>query len=643
MDTELLARIKNRQLKLKKASKALKAHFIGLDDVIDKIIANIEAWFCTPEVLTRPTIVCLWGLTGTGKTDLVRRLTNLLDMSDNFVEIQLTNQGSSQSVFSSTLQSLLESSNITPEDSGILLLDEIQRFRSIDEKGEEIHDYKFQDLWMLLSDGSFGSESDNKQGILDMLLEAAYYDDYNQARFSVNKNDKSVFEQSEIDKKRKFKDTYYGARRLKKKLKLSETLEEIMCWDSKKKLDIARKKLADKSVFMPEIYSRLLVFISGNLDEAYTMASQTEEVDVDADILHKHSLKLNLLNVKSALKNRFKPEQIARFGNSHVIYPALRRISYEQIIDKTLNQVVQNVHALSQVKLTIDKSVKEAIYRNGVFPAQGTRPVFSTISSFFESLLPNFTLKAMQADCKEVNLYYENKYLCGKIGSEVVRMRNEGDIDKIRINNIDENQIANTSVHEAGHALIYALLFGYMPTQISIASASNEAAGFIGIHSRSPNREILLHLISVFLAGRVAEEMVFGIDMVSSGAESDIKSATEIAGMLLRKFGMGSNLSRVFAGTQHGCETYYTNLDRDNPTIETMLQTQKVIAQKLIEDNKELLIELSDYLILNSTIESNEFIAMFEKHGHTVKYLDSKNTLIGAFDRKYKAFKKNLS
>jgi ATP-dependent Clp protease ATP-binding subunit ClpA len=62
------------------------------------------------------------------------------------------------------------------------------------------------------------------------------------------------------------------------------------------------------------------------------MADQTEESDTDADIFHKHSLRINLIEIKDALKSRFKPEQIARFGNTHVIYPALSRSSYETII-----------------------------------------------------------------------------------------------------------------------------------------------------------------------------------------------------------------------------------------------------------------------------------------------------------------------
>jgi ATP-dependent Clp protease ATP-binding subunit ClpA len=71
---ETLKRIKSRRKALQKIAKELKGDFVGLDEIIDEIIRNIEVWYVMPEVITRPVIVNLWGMTGVGKTDLVRRL-----------------------------------------------------------------------------------------------------------------------------------------------------------------------------------------------------------------------------------------------------------------------------------------------------------------------------------------------------------------------------------------------------------------------------------------------------------------------------------------------------------------------------------------------------------------------------------------
>lgn len=50
--------------KLECAIKTLKDEFVGLDDIIDQISDNIYSWYITPEVITRPTIVSIWGMTG---------------------------------------------------------------------------------------------------------------------------------------------------------------------------------------------------------------------------------------------------------------------------------------------------------------------------------------------------------------------------------------------------------------------------------------------------------------------------------------------------------------------------------------------------------------------------------------------------
>ena len=71
--------INEKRQVLEKSKKNLKNHFIGLDNIIDNIFANIEIWYIMPELLTRPIVVNLWGMTGVGKTDLIRRLIRELN------------------------------------------------------------------------------------------------------------------------------------------------------------------------------------------------------------------------------------------------------------------------------------------------------------------------------------------------------------------------------------------------------------------------------------------------------------------------------------------------------------------------------------------------------------------------------------
>ena len=654
--SKLLDQISKKRKVLQSACQTLKEHFVGLDAVIDRIGSNIEAWYCMPELLTRPTIVCLWGLTGNGKTDLVRRLVRALDYTDNFVELQLTNKGSSQHSYTNSLQGLLSTSNICAEEPGILLLDEIQRFRSVDEDGKDIHDYAFQDLWMLLSDGSFGSASDGKQQIMDLLMEALYWEDYYQAR-NANKKKKATAKATDddedddddeygggsdqVENRRKFKQNYYQARQLKRKLRLEEPAEEIMKWDSAKKMAMLLEKLNDKSVYRPEVYSKLLIFISGNLDEAYRMADMTDETDIDADLFHKNSQRISLLTIKRALTNRFKPEQIARFGNSHVIYPSLTRDSYEKIIQRRVVEINDGLKKAAGLHFKPDQTVFDAIYRNGVFPVQGTRPVFSTISSFYESILPVFTLKGLETGAKEISLRYENKCLIAKINGKDMKVLNEGDIDKIKTDKRDEDQIRKVAIHEAGHAIVYSALFKLVPTQVAALLASEDKNGFIGIHAIDPNRQSLTDQISVLLAGRVAEEIVFGTSYVGAGAVGDIERATSLAGSMLRQYAMGESVSKIVTTSSPNAASYNLDIRTTDTALENVLQVQKAAAHRALMDRLPLLKELADYLVKNEKMDSDYYIELFKKHDMKVEYFDAKKTVYPTYGKMYKKFQKD--
>ena len=84
-------RLRQRRASLDAIRARLKEDFVGIDEIIDSLLDYIQIWYLMPEILTRPIIVCLWGMTGVGKTDLVRRLAQYLEFQERFVEIELGN------------------------------------------------------------------------------------------------------------------------------------------------------------------------------------------------------------------------------------------------------------------------------------------------------------------------------------------------------------------------------------------------------------------------------------------------------------------------------------------------------------------------------------------------------------------------
>ena len=163
-----------RQQTLAHAAAQLKAELFGIDDVIDRVIDAIRAWYVLPQLISRPVIVCLWGLTGTGKTQLTRRLAQLLGFYDRFVEVQMDGFSHGASYRSSTISGMLGDSGIHEGAPGMLVLDEFQRFRTVDIKGGDVKVERYQDVWTLLSDGRLPPALSALSNIERKLADAHY-------------------------------------------------------------------------------------------------------------------------------------------------------------------------------------------------------------------------------------------------------------------------------------------------------------------------------------------------------------------------------------------------------------------------------------------------------------------------------------
>ncbi|CCI52200.1 hypothetical protein [Nostocoides jenkinsii] len=85
-------------------------------------------------------------------------------------------------------------------------------------------------------------------------------------------------------------------------------------------------------VYEPIDCSRSLILVSGNLDEAFAMATRGAEADIDADVFAAYADKVTVVDIKAALTKRFKPEQVARSGNTHLIYTSLRHADFVELI-----------------------------------------------------------------------------------------------------------------------------------------------------------------------------------------------------------------------------------------------------------------------------------------------------------------------
>ncbi len=591
-----LSNINKRKENLEFTKRELKNHFIGIDKIIDELMDYIQVWYLMPELLTRPVVINLWGMTGVGKTDLIRRMVKCLDYSDRFQEIELSNIDTTSYI--NSVSTILSNNDLNDDKPAIILFDEIQRFNTLDADGNPLPQTKFIDFWELLSDGKLSKkQKENIDYYISYFMSQERDLEKRKLKGEENLDENPQAGQWEYAEIRKMLGNDLDAEN-KKGTTQKELLEKML------------KAKSKKTIYEPIDHSKKLLIISGNLDEAFNVATQTSESDVDADIFHNNTSKINLVDIKNALSRKFRPEQVARFGNIHLIYTSLKRQDYENLIKKEIERITKNIQTNFSVKVEISNSINELIYQNGVFPVQGVRPVFSSIVDILESNLSKFLFEAILEKKKAIQISYNKeqaKIECS-IESKKIEVPFIGKMDKIRQSNF-EDTVANISVHESGHAVAYMLLFGIAPLQLKSKIASSYAGGFTFPHTIHRSKENIIKEIKVLLAGGIAEEIVFGIENASVGRQNDRERATMHAIDYVRRFGFDDEFHANYM-----MDMNYA-LDKTNTDVDVEKMMSRLVAEtnQLLSRQTDLLIELSKELAQKGSLDSNEVAVIGRK------------------------------
>lgn len=637
MDASTLqGRIALRSERLQQVSQELKAELFGIDPIIDRVIDAVRAWYVLPDVVQRPVIVCLWGLTGTGKTQLVRLLAQKLGFYDRFVEVQMDGFSHGSGYWSSSISGMLADSGIEEGAPGILLLDEFQRFRTINDKGDDLKVQRYQDVWALLSDGRLPPMLSFMNDLESTLAESEYDRDQEQEDAEAPEQPADAAAASRRPARR-FRLSPYEARELRRGLKLRQPLLEVMAWTPEQVL-AALQAFREQPERWGTDYSRLLVFVTGNLDEMYRqVATRVEDCDTDADIFHRFTARLSIIDAKKALGERFKPEQIARLGNNHLVYPSLDRRTYERLIAQLCERYAGDVGRSSGLDIEVDARVREEIYANGVFPAQGTRPLFSSVQALVGAVLVNASVWALEqgaaaGDLLRITVADDRDHLQAHWAGRMRRFPAPFDLNRLK-QRTNPDFRALLAVHEAGHALAYGLLLKQVPLEVKINVASFDGGYNSFLPLKAESRRDVLDMICVSLAGRAAEALVFGPGACTTGAQQDLRQATAEAARFVRFHGFAGRLSRTDVAAESDCEVN-TSIAATDAAIEQVLATQYNRAQHLLQDHARLLAGIADALMRDGEV-SREVLA-----GLLGVQLGGEPAVLVPFARRLEAFAK---
>ena len=621
--------IASKQQLLESAKKQLKKEFIGIDGIIDSVIKSIATWFIFPEIQERPLVVNLWGLTGVGKTALILRLSALLHYEKKIFRFDMGDSHKDAGVLKDRLKNIFKNKNKAPL---MLMMDEFQYAKTKNEDGFEINNAFSRVLWDLLDSGKMEKNSNTeydmekfnsvKNKLANSLAEGI------QVEKGIVKEKHEVFLEimADIDEDDNPFDDAEGRHVMDEQKKLYSFLPKnfigkmykhflkdfssviafrkmIYGLDGYETIALLETIIENETSYKPMDCSKTVIFILGNLDDAYRMSSGMNP-DINADDFHEESKKININHIKKALKKRFKPEQIARLGNNHIIYPAFSQEGFRALITLELSKVAATYLDKFGIVLKFTETFKKLIYQEGVYPTQGTRPLFSTIYQMVNTkisiILSEKLLFAQGADT--ILFDYENaeiKYFFLQAGKEIHLLSVAADLnlEKLRVAEKDDMQ-AITAVHEAGHAVVAMVATGTLPEYICSTTADADSLGFIILKNKLPylSKEAGIKNIARFFGGLLAEKLVFGENKITSGAEQDIERATELATMMVKDYGMGQTLATIDA---FGFSNRLSYLDKNleaNVEVRKLLDEGKAVAEKILLQEKQLLLQLADYL-----------------------------------------------
>ena len=667
--------IKRKNEVIDNAIVELKKKYIGVDEQIDEIMNNVRTWYCYPQLQDRPCVINLWGLSGCSKTDSVRTIAKLLDLEEdliyfNFADINEKNAWE--------IENDIEDSVGNNKSNRIIVYDEFQYAATLDKQKEE-KDNKgaLKPFWELLDTGILNKRPEMRTLfnvykaylILKRIVDTKYPIELVNGKW-LNSEDyiknldgyerKSIFEIfTESEKEIKpnigcdMGQNNNGPIRIDSKTKRVNRCVEFNPWFIDNAVDVynnvnnskfstdnvdIRKKIYSMNVtelmeFFYNLYHSSckgykldfkdsLVFVIGNLDEAYDVSFNVNP-DMSPDQFHKITKKITVVDIKEALKDRFRNEQIARLGNIHVIYPSFSSRTFKGIIDLQLSKYAKEVEDRIGCKLTYDSSIKNIIYREGVFPTHGTRPVFSTIQEIVKSRLPE-VMKAM-TDAKlaqkldSLEYSYSNGYVRVKTYDidrnllTTVKSKLKLRVDNLRKSTLDDKQ-ALCAVHESGHFVAYASIYGNVPAKLISVATESGTGGFLLQDDDEDERAIktydyYMNNIKIALGGYVAERIVFGDDNKTSGAVSDLRKATSIASKMVLELGM---YSAVFKSNILNMDSQYLVIDDkredSNRTINCIITRAIEELDELFSDDdyRIMLKKSSDYLSTHSELPRNK-------------------------------------
>jgi hypothetical protein len=591
-----------------RARSRTKRSFIGLDTVIDSVFNQIESWYLSPETRKVPTVIFMSGMTGTGKTALVRTMMFELGLQREFYYYDMEKYsgkdqgrlGISDAIADSlTIKDTsdeLELSRMQQIQNPVLMFDEFQKVNTRDQKtGEAVERPSAQTVFELLGNmGELKVQNPTFANLRRMLENPDLY----------------IPIPSDIK---------YGPNKDLKDATFSRLLQKVQALF---KTEAPQSQLD---------LSKSLIFISANLDQVYAGSRNSDPEIVSADELNRSTSNIRDSDIRAGLMQIFRPEHVGRFGSRYVSFPTLPEKSFRQYIAKGLREIKKSALQYYGIQLSFSRNFIERIYREGVIPSQGMRPLVQSVNAFALDPLSNVFNSAkkagyktsqglkMKVDLDSTGDFSVWKVTSGPLGGKSLSFLIPNEyLNSLKLR--PEPYRSHIAIRLAAKVTLSALTTRGLPTLVKSNSRVTGKDGIISFDHADANavdetlqktyifEDQLFAELSYQMASYVAEKMIFG--QTSRASDIDLQRATAMAAEMAGNFGMSKDNTGNFILRS---AAVFSKREFYEVDTEFILQRAYAQAEKILQQEREFFAAVSSGLTRQPVLGANEINTLFNE------------------------------
>lgn len=560
------ASLADRTAKLNGLFDRLRTNHFGIDTEVQRLIDAFAPWYRFAETQARPQVIGLWGMTGTGKSSLIRSLVKAAGLEDRtyWLDAGECHEHYWLDPFINCIKDLPVG---TP---CILVVDEFQHARTL-KNGMEIEEPgMLRRFWELLDSGrivtwpNFHQASDlaDFKGRLARAIRAGVrirngrivegqeeFKQLVQAQYTRSQNEGwGIPDEIWHDFRGMHLDPQPSLTEIEDRLATMDE-QEIISWTEELLHNRQRARVVDAG--------KMLVILSGNLDELYT-AEKEALAELDPDVLlHRHR-DIGLAGVQHALTELFRIEQVGRMGASHVVFPPIGKGTVDELVQHAVTELTDKLSKHCERTITVDDALVDHLRSTSAIAVLGARPVVQAVQNTVPLLLSQTMDSPGAAAASHIAFgiahgrYVARLTVDGKEHEAVLPLP----IAQSKPYDTDKSRIERTAVHEVGHLLCGVLLCGKQPLQVCARTRDPQVLGFVA-WGRNPSlprlRSEIVTELACLLGGWVAERIHYGTDGISNNSSRDIRHATAFALNMAKDEGMcGVPLHFAEHPTAHG-------------------------------------------------------------------------------------------